>query len=94
MTLNGLLNKLLHDQRYLDWASDILEDLNRGKLHPDKRFVSVKINDDDDKQEFPAVLVVDGLEIKLPADLVSNLLMGLDVALKDQWYTDHPEETK
>ena len=81
MQLNRLLNKLLNDNRYIDWATDILADLNLGQ---GGREIKVEINDGPTKQARPAVLMVDGLEIRLTEAQCEAIQAGIWAALLDK----------
>ena len=78
MTLNKLLNNLLTEGPYQDEAADILEHLNAGY-----GAVWVKTNDGPDKQRYPAVLVVNDVEIPLNEERSEALQMQLWTALID-----------
>ena len=80
MTLNELLNTLLTEGPYQNEVPDILADFNLGQ---GGRKIKVEINDGPDKQTHPAVLHVDGLEIRLTENKCEDLQVGLWAALTD-----------
>ena len=87
MTLNELMNKLVRDTQYLDWATDILSDLNLGQ---GGREIKVEINDGPSKQTHPAVLYADGLEMRLTEAQCEAIQAGIWAALLDKG-VDHVE---
>ena len=81
MTLNKLLNNLLTEGPYQGDAADILADFNLGQ---GAREIKVETNDGPDKQTHPAILYVDGLEIRLTEAQCESIQAGLWAALLDK----------